>query len=134
MPLVKCYIRKTNNIRGSNQALFLQLKRLYTYLSSKGIANILKESIKLAGSDVSMYSAKNFRPTGATCQIVNGADPDTVQKVGRWKTRSVFLIIMFMLKLQIISLTIFFHRSVLTHICLLHYFSLFRHIAKLICL
>ena len=36
------------------------------------------------------YSAKDFRPTGATVAIDNGTDPEVAMQIGRWKTRSVF--------------------------------------------
>ena len=36
------------------------------------------------------FSAKSFRPTGATRAIDGGIDPEIVQKMGRWKCTEVF--------------------------------------------
>ena len=36
------------------------------------------------------FSAKSFRPTGATVAIEEGHDAADVMKVGRWKTQTVF--------------------------------------------
>ena len=58
--------------------------------SSSQIVNILNECIQLAGLDISVYSAKSFRPTCATRAIQAGCDPKKTMRVGRWKTETVF--------------------------------------------
>ncbi|XP_068205389.1 neuroligin-3-like [Palaemon carinicauda] len=52
----------------------------YGALSSKAITNILNESIALVGLPRKVYSAKSFRPSGATKAISPGFDPNMVQK------------------------------------------------------
>lgn len=78
--------RKSANVN----AVFLSLYSPYKALSAQTIASILKDSIVDAGLDRNMYSAKSFRPTGATVQIDKGVEPKTVMKMGRWKTDTVF--------------------------------------------
>ena len=59
-------------------------------MSSQAITNILNESISLVGLPRDIYSAKSFRPSGATKAVSVGFEPNMVQKVGRWKTSTVF--------------------------------------------
>ena len=66
------------------------MKHPYNALSSQSVRNILNESIELVGLPRNTYSAKCFRPTGATAAVAAGVDPETVMKIGRWKTTSVF--------------------------------------------
>ena len=86
---VKCYISRTEDIR-SDKAVFLSLKLPYKGLASSSIANILEESIELAGLGGQGFSAKSFRPTGATVAIKKGVNPKVVQQIGRWKSTDVF--------------------------------------------
>jgi integrase len=86
---LKDYITRTNNLRSlNNRAVFLTLREPFTAIKSDTVGNILCQAIKLAG--LQGYSAKDFRPTGATVAINNGVDPKIVQRLGRWKTDSVF--------------------------------------------
>ncbi len=50
----------------------------------------MNEAIRLAGLNNQGFSAKSFRPTGATIAIDSGCDPEITMRQGRWKTRSVF--------------------------------------------
>jgi len=50
----------------------------------------MEDAIRLAGLGNHGYSAKDFRPTGATATIDSGTNPDIVVQTGRWKTASVF--------------------------------------------
>lgn len=50
----------------------------------------MQQAVLLAGLSSDEYSAKSFRPTGATTSIANNIDPKSVQKLGRWETESVF--------------------------------------------
>lgn len=85
------YIERTDSVREPNDLpVFLGLRQPYKAIDSSTVANVLNEAIKLAGLDSQGYSAKSFRPTGATCAIANDFDPNVVRKIGRWKTESVF--------------------------------------------
>ena len=88
---MKCYLEKTRKFRIRGGPIFISLKFPYGALSSQAITNILNESIEMVGLPRNIFSAKCFRPTGATKAVSAGYDPNIVQKVGRWKTTSVFL-------------------------------------------
>lgn len=70
--------------------MFLSLFRPFHALSSVTIANILKYAIQLSGLGGLSYSAKCFRPTGATNAIALGLNPDLARHIGRWKSQEVF--------------------------------------------
>lgn len=86
---LKCYIERTSHLRRGN-AVFLSLKAPYGPLSSASVAKDLQACLDMAGLKNSGFSAKSFRPTGATVAIEKGNDPKTVQSVGRWKSSEVF--------------------------------------------
>ena len=69
-------------------------QKIYLYIFISTIvffASIsLDSAINMAGLSNQGYSAKCFRPTGATYAIQLGYDPEIIMRVGRWKTRSVF--------------------------------------------
>lgn len=73
-----------------DNAVFVSLTGSHKAVEASTIGSILEEAIKLAGLAGQGYSAKSFRPTGATAAIEAGHDPDIVMKMGRWKTRGVF--------------------------------------------
>jgi len=87
---LECYIEKTSSHRAPDGPVFLSLKAPYTPLQASSVAKILEESIKLAGLEGMGYSAKSFRPTGATSAIEQKVNPDIVRKIGRWKNSEVF--------------------------------------------
>ena len=64
----------------------------YSGLSSSSIAKILCKAIELAGLSGNGYSAKSFRPTGATVAIRQGVNPDMVRKIGHWKNQQCFYV------------------------------------------
>ena len=89
---LKCYMQFTSKL-GFNDNLdpvFISLNKPYKSISAQQISAILNESIDLAGLGGMGYSAKYFRPTGATMAVSGGEDPEIIRKLGRWKTASVF--------------------------------------------
>ena len=87
---LRSYITRTEMFRNpQKRSLFISLYPPYRALSARSIALILEDAISRAGLGGQGFSAKSFRPTGATYAVKN-CDPDTVMKVGRWKTKSVF--------------------------------------------
>ena len=56
----------------------------------KYVARILNLAIDKAGLKDKGYSAKCFRPTGATQAIDMNMHPDRVRQIGRWKNHEVF--------------------------------------------
>ena len=87
---LKDYICVTMPLRPHTNPVFLSLRRPIQPLGASGVAGVLEKSIELSGLGGQGYSAKSFRPTGATVAIDNGVNPDTVRKIGRWKNKEVF--------------------------------------------
>lgn len=87
---LECYIQRTSDHRPSGGPVFLSLRAPFVALQASSVAKILEESIKLAGLGERGYSAKSFRPTGATSAIESNINPEIVRKVGRWKDSEVF--------------------------------------------
>ena len=83
------YITATDNVRIDN-AVFISLRKPHKALSAASIAKILEDALASAGLLNKGFSAKSFRPTGATKAIESGVEPDIVQKLGRWKCSEVF--------------------------------------------
>ena len=84
------YIMRTEAHRPSDGAVFLTIRPPFKALEASSVAKILDESIVLAGLGGQGFSAKSFRPTGATAAIEQGINPDIVRKIGRWKNSEVF--------------------------------------------
>jgi hypothetical protein len=55
------------------------------------VAQLLNTAIKRAGLQGQGFSAKCFRPTGATVAIDCKHDADMVMKVGKWRSREIFM-------------------------------------------
>ena len=86
------YIERTTSHRAQAQGspVFLTLQPEYRTISADTVRNILDTTINMAGLAGMGFSAKSFRPTGATYAVVLGYDPELVMRIGRWKMRSVF--------------------------------------------
>ena len=89
---LKTYISRSEHCRTDHQRpLFVSLNAPYKAISADTVGNILENSIKEAGLSDKGFTAKSFRPTAATQAISVGTLPETAMKVGRWKTKEVFL-------------------------------------------
>lgn len=86
---LRVYVAKTAEHRAGQGPVFLTLARPFKALSSSSISKVLQSAISLAGLPAS-YTAKCFRPSGATYAIESGLNPDSVRKIGRWKSQPVF--------------------------------------------
>jgi len=87
---LQCYLTRTaKQAPNADSPVFLSLHKPYTALSAQSISKCLNEALVLAGLGHT-YTAKDFRPTGATIQVDQGVDPKTVMRQGRWKTETVF--------------------------------------------
>ena len=87
---LKNYIQRTKYVRQAGGPLFLSLRKPFGALTSKTISRILEQAIILAGLKEQGFTAKCFRPTGASNAVDAGLDPDFIQKVGRWRSRDTF--------------------------------------------
>ena len=87
---LKAYVERTKYHRPKGNPLFLSLKKPFNAISAKTVSWILEKSIANAGLTGQGYSAKSFRPTGATSAVDAGINPDTIRKIGRWKSSETF--------------------------------------------
>lgn len=88
---LRCYIETTSNIRThSPSPVFLTLKKPHRAVSNANISDILRQSIKDAGLQGQGFTARSFRPTGATAAVKAQVNPSTVRQIGRWKNDTVF--------------------------------------------
>ena len=78
---LRSYIDKTNKYRPTRGPVFLALRKPYNPISASTVAKVLDEALKLANLYPS-FTAKDFRPTGATFQIECGVDPEIVMRIG----------------------------------------------------
>ena len=87
---LRCYIQRMKYYRPSDLPLFLSLKEPYQGITAKTVATVLNKAIRLAGLKNEGFSAKHFRPTGATTAVQNGISPDFVMRVSWWRSRDTF--------------------------------------------
>lgn len=88
---LRVYMDRTSVFRTSRRApVFIGLKKPHKALSNTSIAEILRESIRLAGLQGQGFTARSFRPTGATAAVKAQIEPSTVRMIGRWKNDTVF--------------------------------------------
>ena len=86
---LRTYLMRTESVRpGLDLPVFLTLQRPFRALSSDSVARVLDDGIKAAG--LVGYTAKSFRPTGATVAVNSGMDQDSARNIGRWRCREVF--------------------------------------------
>ena len=85
-----CYIDKTEPHRPPSKPVFMALKSPYSAIAPATVAKILQKAIERAGLGGQGYTARSFRPTGATAAIASGCLPETAMQLGRWKTKEVF--------------------------------------------
>ena len=88
--MLKCYIERTKYMRSSSCPLFVALKSPFAAISARTVSRILEKSIVMAGLGGCGYSAKCFRPTGATNAVQAGKNPDMIRKIGHWKNSETF--------------------------------------------
>lgn len=86
------YMSRTETTRNNipQKPVFITLRPPFKHLEASGIAKVLEEGITLAGLGGKGFSAKSFRPTGATAAVDMDVEPDKVRRLGRWKTQEVF--------------------------------------------
>lgn len=87
---LKEYIVKTEKHRGTDRAVFLSLNKPYKAIDASTVSDIMSEAIYLAGLEGQGYTAKSFRPTGATVGVQMKHEPAVLMKTGRWKSETVF--------------------------------------------
>ena len=99
---LRTYLSRTDSMRctttkpmrcTTTKPVFLSLVRPYSAISASTVAQVLGKAIGAAEAFglAPGHRPKDFRPTSATRAVQLGFDTDDVQRLGRWKTRSVFL-------------------------------------------
>lgn len=91
---LRVYIARTAAVRCvQTRPLFLSLVRPHGAVSASAVAGVLRDAIGAAEKFglPPGHRPKDFRPTGATEAVRHGYQADDVQRLGRWKTRSVFM-------------------------------------------
>ena len=88
MDLVLCLPDYIDRITAVTDTKTLSLP--YKAISSNTISNILDEVISLASLADKGFTAKSFRPMGATSAVSKGVVTETVMQVGLWKTRGFY--------------------------------------------
>ncbi|KAJ8019576.1 hypothetical protein HOLleu_41225 [Holothuria leucospilota] len=63
------YIARTSHQRSEDKCVFLSLNPPFCPVTAKTVANILNEAINIVGLSGRGFSAKSFRPTGATLAV-----------------------------------------------------------------
>ena len=73
----------------TSSPLLLSLRPPYIAIKASTVGAVLEEAIALSGLAGKGYTAKSFRPTGATLCAKHG-DAMQVMQLGQWKTQEVF--------------------------------------------
>ena len=85
------YITATSAVRPENNAVLVTLRSPCRAIDASTVSRILDDSIAAAGLGGKGFSSKSFRPTGATSAVDSNIPAETIMKVGRWKTQTVFM-------------------------------------------
>ena len=83
-------ITQSQRITVPSSPVFITLTKPYRPIDSSTVSSVLCEAIRLAGLSDRQYTARSFRPTGATQAISCGIHPDVARHVGRWRSEETF--------------------------------------------
>lgn len=89
---VREWISRSSDWRSSAEGrfLFLRLDPSHAPISSQRVAKVTLDAMRSAGIDVKKFKAASTRSAAATKALDAGCEVDTVMKLGRWSSRSVF--------------------------------------------
>ena len=76
--------------RDTRRAVFLTLHSPFKAITANIMAQVLKMAIQAAGLGDRGFSAKSFRPAGASVSISSNCPPETAMQIVRRKTSEVF--------------------------------------------
>ena len=90
---LQAYMNRTaeQRRRDTRRAVFLTLRSPFKAITASTIAQVMQTAIQAAGLGDGSFSAKSFRPTGASAGVPSNCPPETAMQIGRWKTSGVFL-------------------------------------------
>lgn len=87
-----CFVKACKRLLELNKRKAPQVQQLFLDplrrqpLSAQQVSAILKAACKAAGLDTSVFTARTFRPGGATRGIEGGLPLDLVMHIGRWRS------------------------------------------------
>jgi site-specific recombinase XerD len=89
---VQEWISRSKDWRSNQESrfLFLRLDPSHAPLSSQRVAKVTMDLMRSAGIDVKQFKAASTRSAAATKALDAGCEVDSVMKLGRWSSRSVF--------------------------------------------
>ena len=86
--LIKRYAEKRGPAAGTNEQFFIFSDR--SPVKPNHMRNTLKNMLKLARFDPTVYSTHSFR-IGRSCDLLQmGFSVETIKKLGRWKSNAVY--------------------------------------------
>lgn len=88
---LKEYLSQTKrHVTDHGDPVFITLQPPFKALSAASIAASLRQTIQEAGLGNDKFTARCFRPSGATAAVRMGNDPEVTRQIGRWKSQDVF--------------------------------------------
>ena len=88
---LKCYLDRTSSLVDSQTGpVFVTLNRPYSAPMASSVSGILNKAIDIIGLSGQGFSAKCFRPSGATATVEAWHNPNSMCKIGRWKDQATF--------------------------------------------
>ena len=88
---MRTYQEKTSALRSaSSETFFIGLIPPYSDVSANTISRWIKEFLKLAGIDTSIFSAHSTRGAAASSAAAKGVAIDSVLRAGNWARESTF--------------------------------------------
>lgn len=83
------YLERTANLReNSLEYLFISLKEPYKNISKQTLARWIKNVLKEAGVNVSLFSAHSVRHASTSMALRNGISVDVIRKTAGWSASS----------------------------------------------
>lgn len=85
---LKSYLDKTKNLRNNQDYLFISIRRPHGPVSSQTLARWVKETLRLSGVDVSIFSAHSTRHAATSRAHDLGVNLDSIRKAAGWSGSS----------------------------------------------
>ena len=91
MEILRCYERATASLRPEDTSkLFVAIVKPHKPVASCTIARWLRETLKLAGIDVSIFAGHSTRGASTSAAAGAGVTTADIMKAADWSTESVF--------------------------------------------
>lgn len=86
---LKAYLARTIDVRHTNNDfLFLTYKKTYHPATSQTISRWLKQTLKIAGIDTTLYTSYSARHASTSAAFRAGVDISTIRKAAGWSDKS----------------------------------------------